>query len=287
MISSGIFRKTVRDLRWQIFWYSLGLSLMGAFVVFIYPSYRDQLQDFELPEALQALIGTEDFTSPTGFLSAEFYSWTPIMLVVFAIMAGTSALAGEEDSGTVDLLLAQPLSRRRLALSKLAGLTAASILIAAGTYIGWLISIPFVDMDVSLARLALANAQLVPMLLVIAFLSVWCAAVLPDRKLATGLVTAIAVLSYVINYLSALVDVLSPLAWASVFNYSEGGETLTGSFDEWKSLVLLGVALLFAVLAIAAFERRDLGVRGAGFALPRWLALRKASQAMEVIGAGR
>ena len=268
MISRGILLKTVRDLRWQVFWYSLGLSLLGAFVVYIYPSYREQLAEFELPEAMQALIGDVDFTSPSGFLAAEFYSWAPIMLVVFAIMAGTSALAGEEENGTLDLLLAQPLSRRRLAVSKLAGLTFSSIIIAAGTYIGWLISVPFVDMDVSLARLALANLQMVPLLLAVGFLAVWCSAVFPDRKLATGVVTAIAVVSYVVNYLSALVDVLKPLAWASLFNYAEGGDTLTGSYDEWKPLVLLGLAGLFALLALASFERRDLGVRGGGLVLP-------------------
>jgi len=270
VISRGVLFKTIRDLRWQVFWYSLGLSLMGAFVVYIYPSYKDQLAGFELPEAMKALIGNADFASPKGFLAAEFYSWAPILLVVFAIMAGTSALAGEEETGTLDLLLAQPVSRRRLALAKLAGLTLASILITAGTYAGWLISIPFVDMDVSLARLALANLQLVPLLLAVGFLAVWCGAFLPDRKLATGVVTGIAVASYVVNYLSALVEVLKPLAWASVFNYAEGGETLVGSYDEWKSLVLLAAAALFAALALASFERRDLGVRGGGLVLPRF-----------------
>ena len=37
----------------------------------------------------------------------------PLLLLVYAIGAGSRAIAGEEESGTLDLLLAHPLSRRR------------------------------------------------------------------------------------------------------------------------------------------------------------------------------
>ena len=45
----------------------------------------------------------------------------PLLLLVAAIGAGARAIAGEEERGTLDLLLSTPVSRRRLALEKLGG----------------------------------------------------------------------------------------------------------------------------------------------------------------------
>lgn len=266
----GVFAKAMRDLRWQVFWYGLGLAALAALVVYIYPSYREQIKDFELPEAFRALIGDADYGTPEGFLAAEFFSWVPILVVIFAIMAGTSALAGEEAEGTLDLLLAQPISRGRLVMEKMAGFAISAVLITAINYVGWLLSVPFVDIDISYGRLLIATLQLLPLILVFGAVAMWCGAFFPDRRLATGVATAFAVASFFVNYISALVEALEPLAWMSVFHYANGSEAMINSADPAKSAVLLAVTAAFAFLALASFERRDLGVRG-GVVMPIFL----------------
>ena len=260
MPALSVFSKTLRDLRWQVFWYGAGLALMAALVVVIYPSYRDQLADFEIPEALQGLIGDADYASPEGYLTAEFVSWVPIITVIFAIMAGTSALAGEEAAGTMDLLLSQPISRRRLAVEKIAAILVATVAITAITCLGWVSSVPFVDIDIDMVDLFTASLNVVPITLTFAFMAMWAGAAMPDRRGATGIVTGVAVLGYFVNYLAQLVDVLRPVAWASPFHYY-GLDILTAGFDLWKTLALVGLAAGFAIGAVRSFERRDIGVR--------------------------
>ncbi len=265
----SVFLKALRDSRWQVFWYGVGLGALGALVVYVYPSYREQLADFEIPEALRALIGEADYATAEGFLTAEFFSWAPILVVIFAIMAGTSALAGEEAAGTLDLLLAQPMSRRRLVLEKMAGFGVSACLIAAITYLGWLASVPFVDIDVSYGRLLSATFRLVPLILFFGALAMCCGAMLPDRRLATGVVTAVAVVSFFVNYLAMLVDALRPARWASVFHYQDASSALSGHVDPAKLAVLLLATALLAALTVASFEQRELGVHGGGPTLPR------------------
>jgi ABC-2 type transport system permease protein len=272
----AVFRKTLRELRWQVVWYGLGLAALAALVVYIYPSYRQQFQDFEITEALRAQVGDVDFATPEGFLATEFFIWVPVLTVIFAIMAGTSALAGEEAEGTLDLLLAQPVSRRRLALEKMGGFTVCTFLIIATTYAGWLVSVPFVDMEVSYGRLFIATLELAPVVLVFGAAAMWCGAVFPDRKVATGVVSGFAVASYFLNYLANLVDAVQPLGWLSIFHYAGGAETMTGSFDPLNALICLVLAGVFGTLALASFERRDVGVRGGGLTLPAFLARRPA-----------
>ena len=131
MAGLSVFRRTLYSLRWQVIAYGLGLALIAMMDTYIYPSYAGQLANMELPESMKALLGGADYGTGRGFLGAEFFSWVPPLLVVFGVMAGTSALAGEEANGTLDLLLAQPISRRQLLLSKVAAIAAATCLIAA------------------------------------------------------------------------------------------------------------------------------------------------------------
>jgi ABC-2 type transport system permease protein len=236
----------------------MGLALMAALVVAIYPSYKDQLANFEVPEALEGLTGDIDYASPEGFLSAEFASWVPIVTLIFAIMAGTSALAGEEANGTLDLLLSQPISRRRLALEKMAAIVVATFLITFIACLGWVLSVPFVDIDIGLAELFVATLLIVPITLTFAFLAMFLGAVMVDRRAATASVTALAVASYFLNYLAQIVDSLRPLAWASPFRYYDF-EALAEGVDWWRTAVLLGVAATLSIATLANFEKRDIG----------------------------
>jgi ABC-2 type transport system permease protein len=262
MRALSVFFKTLRDLRWQVFWYGTGIALIAALDVLIYPSYKEQLADFDIPEALRALVGdVEDFASPEGFLTAEFFSWVPILAVIFAVMAGTNLLGGEETNGTLDLLLAQPISRSRLLLEKLAGFVADTLGILTLTNLGWLLTVPFVDIDVSLGKLVVATFALAPLPLVFGAFALWAGVAMPSRGQATGVAAAVAVATFVINYLATLVDVLAPAAWLSPFKYSNTSGLLTEGVDWPKLAVLVVLFVLFTLLALRAFAQRDIGIR--------------------------
>jgi ABC-2 type transport system permease protein len=263
-----VFLKTLRDLRWQVLWYGLGLALMAGVVVFIYPSYSRQMSDFDIPEALQALIGDADWGTGTGFISAEMLSWTPIVLVIFAITSASSALAAEESDGTLDLLLAMPIARSRLFVEKMAGLLAADIGIVAIMYCGWLVSVPFVDIDVGLGELAVATANQLPLVFVFQAFTLFTTMNLPSKGLATGAAVAFAVVSYFIYYLGALVDALEPFQQVSVFYHYHGTEVLDDGLHVPGLALLLVLFAAFTFLAWRGFEGRDIGAAAPPRLLP-------------------
>lgn len=263
MARLAVFWKALRDLRWQVTWYSLGLATMAVLVVLIYPSYKDQFAEFELPEAMKAFLGEDvDLGTPEGFLASEFFSWMPILLVVFAITAGTSLLAGEESAGTLDILMAQPVSRNSILLQKVAGYCCALAAIIAVTCVSWYASVPLVDMDVSLGRLTVATVNLAPLAVAFGCFALWASVTLPGRGLATGLTTAVAVATFFMEYISKLVEGLEPLAWLTPFYYSNAPGTITQGIDWPKLAVLVALSGLFLILSLAAFQRRDIGVGG-------------------------
>ena len=105
-----LLRKTLHDLRWHIVGYGGGLGMLAALYVVLYPAFAGTLADFELPEEYSAFIGdVSDLAVPRGFLQVEFFSfWMPLLVAVYAVVVSTGLLAGDEQRGTLEMMLAQP-----------------------------------------------------------------------------------------------------------------------------------------------------------------------------------
>ena len=123
-------------------WWSAGTAALVALVIASYPSVRDSSTGFDsyldsLPEGVVDLLGAQaGLASPSGYLNSQIYSnLFPLLLVVLGIGAASWAVAGSEGEGTLEMLLANPVSRARVALERLAGvvvLTGAVALVATG-----------------------------------------------------------------------------------------------------------------------------------------------------------
>ena len=260
----NVVNKTLRDQKWQIVGFGIAFFLMAALIVYIWPSYRVTVASIQLPEAIQALLGSDlAYSTAPGFVSAEYFSWIPILLIVYAIIQGTGAIAGEEGSGTIDLLMSQPLTRANMATQKTIAICIGSALIAAFGFLGFLVSVPFVDIDLTLKGAAFACANMLPMALLFYALSLWFGSVLPNRTYAAGAAIALATASYFFNTIAAAVHSLSWLKYASPFYYYGAGLPLVKGFDWPHVALLLGIAGLFVILTIRSFSRRDITIGGA------------------------
>jgi ABC-2 type transport system permease protein len=256
--------KSLRDQRWQIIGYGLALLSMAAMIIFIWPSYRATVESINLPPALQAFLGSDlNYASAPGFVSAEFFSWIPVLLIIYAVVQGTGAVAGEESSGTIDLLMAQPVTRSTMVLQKSLAFCVGAVLVVALGFIGFAVSIPFVSINITLRGAAAASANMLPITLLFFGFSLWLGAVAPSRGVAAGVAAAAATAAYFVNSLASGVHQISGLRYASPFYYYGAGLPLVKGIDWPHVALLLGIALLFLALALRAFERRDITIGGA------------------------
>ena len=257
---------------------SFGLALL---YVLLFPSIQESFEELDLPEYMESFSGAAgSYSTPAGYLATEFFTAVPITLVIFAIVAGTAATAGEESAGTLDMLLAQPIRRRRVIVEKALGIGAAvSVALLAGLpgiYLGQL----FVDMDISPWRTLAATIVTLPLLYLFAALAMLLGAALPTRATAVAAATALAVLAYVVYTVGALVDALSGVRKITPFYWSDASKALVGDFEVWRTLVLLGVCIGLVALASWAFERRDITGGGREVGWRKWLRrARKANTA--------
>jgi hypothetical protein len=262
----NVFLKSLRDLRRSFAWWTVGLAGYVALIASVYPTVRDN-PDLEklvesYPEALKAFVafgGQFDFTSAAGYLGSELFSFMmPALFLVAAVGHGAGTLAGEEERGTIDLLLSSPLSRTRVALEKLAAMCVELAALGAVLWLALWVGARAFSMEVSVAHLASATALLVVLALAYGAIAFMVAAATGRKTLAIGLTVALAVGAYLVNSLASLVEVLEPFQKATPFYHYAVADPLRQGLDPWHTLFLLAVGAGAAAAGVLLFDRRDL-----------------------------
>jgi ABC-2 type transport system permease protein len=272
-----LMHKTLRDVRTPATWIGLAVFLMALFDVLIYPEYRESFATMEIPEFFEGFLGEAGtLASPEGFFAAEFFSWIPLLLITLAIIGGTGTLAGEEDAGTLDLLLAQPVTRTRMLLEKAAGLSIAVALAALAAMPGFLLGAIFVDIEISMGRLLAATLTMVPLALLFLSLSLWGGATLANRGAAAALAIGVVVVGYFLYTLGASVDLLETPRRLTPFYWTDGSYVLIHGFSWLRAGGTLLLAAVFLVLALWSFRRRDLAAGAREWSLRSLLRPRHA-----------
>lgn len=255
--------RSLKEMRWTIFWFGIGLGLYGAAMVLLYPQFEDYLEEVAAtyPEGILDFFGGGDITTPQGFLTLEYHSFAVLIMMIFAIIVSTGALAGEEGRRTAESLLAQPLPRRQIILQKSVAVIGGAAAVCAIACIGWLASVPLVDLHGELTLLGLFGATfgMMPTVALFGALGFLLGAVAPSRGFAAGILVALAVAAYLV---ASLAQVVQPIEWArflSPYYYSDGSRWLIDGPVWWhQALLVLSSAVIFA-LAVRAFEGREIG----------------------------
>ena len=262
----SVLGKTVHDARRGLVGWGLGIAGLVLLTCSVYPSIggnADLQQAIEnYPEELKAFVGGSlDFSTGAGYLNGELFSlMLPLLLLVYGIGAGARAIAGEEEAGTLDLLLANPLRRERLVLEKLGAIAALLALLAVVTYVVVVASDALFSMDVGAGPIAAAVVVTWLLALLHGTLALLVGAATGSRALAIGAAAAAAVAGYLLDGLGNLVDVLEPFQPLAPWHWYTAGDTLRHGLAAGWTLLLVAATILVAMAAPPLFARRDLSV---------------------------
>jgi ABC-2 type transport system permease protein len=266
-VRADLATRTLADHRRSLIAWVVGIGVYAALIVVVWPSIRDSAQlskaFTDYPDTLKELFGGEasfDFATSAGYLNAELFSLMyPLFLTVFAIAFGASTLAGEEERGLLDLVLAYPVRRDRLITEKALAMVAALVGLAMVTGLTMLVVGAAVDLGASASRLAAAVVGSALVALVAGAVALLVGAWRGRRAAAIGVAAAVFGAGYLLQVLSALVDSLEPLRWLSPMYVANGTMPIRTGWPWARYGVLVAVAVLLVAVARAVFSRRDLG----------------------------
>lgn len=260
-MSTDIARLDLHVRRRSTAWYAAGMALYMFVVVAIYPAFKDSTELNKLTEgnsALAALFGASgSLTSPSGWLDVNAYAnFLPLIMLLLTIGYGAAAIAGQDEEGTLGMLVTLPFRRGEIVLQKVATMIVQALIltvaVAACVYLGR-------AFEVSIDAANVATATLAVFLLGIDFgliaLALGC--VTGSRGTAIGIASALAAVAYLISSLAPVVEWMKPLRYISLFYWAVGDEQLARGTGLASFGVLIGVAILAGIAATVTFRRLD------------------------------
>lgn len=266
-MTGHILQRAFSDRRRGLVWWVIGSVLYSLMIVATYPSMRDQegLNEImeEMPPELMALFAggetTFDFTSAADYLNSQTFAlFLPIILAILAIGFGASTIAGEEEKGTLDLVLSYPVTRRDVLLEKVVVLGILVSIVALANYVATFVVGLLVDIEVPSGNIAQSAVAQILLGLLLGLAAMAVGAYTGSRGLAIGVTSGFAGASYLVGSLGPVVSWLEPFRFVSPFYYATGGNPLANGLPVWHVAVLVVACLVLLVAALLAFDRRDL-----------------------------
>jgi ABC-2 type transport system permease protein len=259
----SVFAKTIHDRRHGLLWWSVGIGALTIATMSVWPSVRDEYQKLvqNYPEALLAFFGIEKggLGTAAGYLQAELFSlMLPLMLIGYMIAAGSAATAGEQDAGTLEFLLAQPVSRRRVLLEKYVGLCAALAVISVAFVAVLVVTTRAFQLHVSVPNLIAATASAYMLALLFGAVTLLAGCVTGHRALAAGVASGVAAATYLLSSLATLVTGLKHFRPISPFWWYSGNAPLQHGLEPLHVVLLLTTTAVCVLAAVVVFDRRDL-----------------------------
>ncbi|MGA0123179.1 MAG: ABC transporter permease subunit [Gaiellales bacterium] len=260
-MSGVVLRKTLRDLRWALVWWSLGVFAVVLLMAALWPSVRDVyttelLQAY--PEELQEVFNFGDAMDGATYLNIELHSMIlPVLFGVFAIGRGARLIAGEEQDGTLEPVVASPVPRWSILLQKGIGLAVALVALGIVLGVATLVGSAVGDLGIP-ARQAFVGALAMVLLGLYAGATALAVGAGTGRRgVAIASAGLILVGGYLLHVIGAILPAVEPWRAASPFTQAIDAGPV-GDVVPWGFALLAGTAVALVAASVGVFARRDL-----------------------------
>jgi ABC-2 type transport system permease protein len=197
--------------------------------------------------------------TPEGFLNLQPFSiLAPLLFMIFAIAKGSDATAGEEERGTLDLLLANPLKRWQVIMEKFLAQALALFILGVAFWTGMAAGTRLFSIFISWRRLAEVIFSCFLLGLIFLSLSLAIGCLTGNKKLSIGISSGFAVITYLINAYAPMVEPLRPYRVLSPLYYYNGNTVLINGLNSSHALVMAGLVIAFLLASLFFFNRRNL-----------------------------
>ncbi len=265
----NIIWRSLKDRKISLAVYCAASALFTWMYIAMYPSMMKDAAAFEeafanYPSELFEVFGIEELSFDTieKFLAMEHYSIVfPLMLFFLLLSFAGAALAGEVDKGTIEHILAKPISRLKLFFSRyLAGLVTLISFSAVSVFI----AIPLAMLhDVDYFTKGYIYVFLLSLLFGWAIFSIgyMFSAMFSDKGRVYVFSGGLLLLMYVANIASTLLEKLENLQYLSFFHYYDYNSAIQDATIDWlPALVFAGTAIVCTAIGAIYYHKRDITV---------------------------
>ncbi len=261
-----IFKASLTLRRISLAWYSVGLIAYGWMIIAFFPliaknpAYTELAQEMFSEEMMAAFGGAGlELTTLGGFLGIEYLSLMWVLIVGAAVIIfAAGELAGAVEDGTMEVTLAQPVSRVKVALTRYLAMAAYAVALCLVTTLSLYLTGFIHGVDVPPDAMALLFVVSLVVALAIGGLAFMISAMTTGGGHTIGVSFGVMVAMYLADLLGNLNSDYAWLSKLSLFHYWEPHrivDDLEVAPSTW--LVFAVAAVAFFAAGMYAFQKRD------------------------------
>jgi ABC-2 type transport system permease protein len=201
--------------------------------------------------------------TPAGFLGMYAFSMMPVIIGIFAVMAGSSLIIGDEERGRLDLILSHPVGRPAFFFGRTLGVLGASLSIMFLGWLGFSILISGSSLGFNWGQMLIPFFPLLVQVLFYVTLALMLSMFLPSHNLAAMISGAIMVISYFVSSMAFMDERVAAASKLMPYHYFQTVLSWSELNLTWL-VVLLGFSAGMIVIAWLRFVRRDIRLSGEG-----------------------
>ncbi len=261
MMLQTLYLKSVRD-RWLGAVIGVAALTATAFMsLWAYSGLGDEVVDFfdQMPEFYSTALGLSSDGGVTALMMSMMLNFLgPFVIAGIAVSIGAGVIAGEERTGTVNILTTVPRSRRRLLWSKTMAML--SVVVGAGvlSWGGYSLAVLAFGESVESVHVGAATLHVVVVALLFGALALAISTATGQQVLGSGLAAGLLILSFLISGVLPLIEGFEDWAKISPWYYINDGEPLTNGVQWTPVLLMLAVVVALVGVAFWTLDARDL-----------------------------
>ena len=258
----AIWSKTLRGYRFAILAWGIGMGLLLMATAAASPSVATAAG--QLSSVTQSFSFFGDpvaLGTPQGYITFKFLGLLPLLLGIWTAIAGAHLTRGDEESGALDLVLGEPVSRAQLLGQKIIAFAIGIILIGALITLGLMLGLASAKLPADVGGSLLAGVNIILTSFVYGALGLFFSQFTRTAGAAAGLAGGYMALDFVVA--GAMRSSNGP-AWISgltINYYSELSKPIISTYgaNPGALLVLLAISLVLVAASLWLFVRRDAG----------------------------
>tara|TARA_B100000029_G_scaffold39773_1_gene37137 strand:- start:1366 stop:2226 length:861 start_codon:yes stop_codon:yes gene_type:complete len=267
-----IIRNTLRKSRGALLGWGIGLAALGIMMGSLFDMMVASSEMIDVMNAytvampeLAAMFKMDEMGTPIGWLDVEYFSFVPLIMGLFVTGVGANMLARDEEDGTLDFILAHPVSRTALFWGRFLANTLVTIILMLIAWASLLLTMTWSEnFSIPAFDLLLPFVSMFGIMMFFMTLSLLFGMLLPARRMARMLSGMLVGASFFITLLSAAVEELESVADFSPLAYLETATAIKDGLSlDWFGM-FIAINLVLALIAWQLFQRRDIRVGGEG-----------------------
>lgn len=263
-----IFWRILKDKRTSLVSYILGALATLEMYIALFPAIQKQAEGLDkmmeaFPKGFMEAFGFNGaqalFSRLEAYMSTEYFSFFwPIMVITMMVGFANLMIITEIEKGTIELSLAQPVSRFKLFFTRY----------LSGVFYLLVFDVISIFAIIPIAKLNNVAYQMenyynifgISMLFGLAIFSMatFFSAVFSEKGKAMASVTSVLMFMYILNIISTLKNSVKDVRYFSIFYYFSPSKVFgNNEIVQYSVPVFIGIIVVFTVAAALWFNRRD------------------------------